>query len=81
VIYIITILKISDGYIFIHRYRRFLKSFTTIDYSIAENSFTTISQQILVVDDQQFTAKKCHQTLTVVHQDQMLAEVVKSRPP
>ena len=75
-IYIITILEI----IFIHRYRRFLKSFTTIDYSIAENSFTTISQQILVVDDQQFTAKKCHQTLTVAHPGQMRAEVVMIRP-
>ena len=79
-IYIITILKISDIFSYID-IGVFIKSFTTIDYSIAENSFTTISQQILVVDDQQFTAKKCHQTLTVVHQDQMLAEVVKSRPP
>ena len=71
-IYIIKIKKLIFSYIDIGN--------AVIHYSIADTSFTTISQQILLVDNQQLNAKKCHQTLTVAHPGQMRAEVVMIRP-
>ena len=76
-IYIINIQKISNN-LSIFSYIDIGNA--VIDYSIADTSFTTISQQILLVDNQQLNAKKCHQTLTVAHPGQMRAEVVMIRP-